>query len=208
MLTLDQIQAAGGYQIIYADPCWSYGDGGRREVLPRYRGVENHYSVLSVQELALMPVERLAAENCALFLWGVWPLLSDMLTVGKAWGFRYKTLAFDWIKTRGKDVAGEPQPFVGLGRWTRSSSEGCFLFVKGSPQRVDKGVRQALETLTQESVKSPLLGHSEKPAEVRDRLVQLCGDVPRIELFARQRVEGWDCWGNEAPGGSDVEMRA
>src|SRR5579859_2875912 len=113
-LTLDQVQEAGGYRVIYADPCWSYQDKGRSEPFPRYRGVENHYSTLSVQELCLLPVDRLAGENCALFMWACWPLLAEALAVMKAWGFKYKTCAFDWIKTY-----ADGSPVMGLGRYTR-----------------------------------------------------------------------------------------
>ena len=65
----------------------------------------------------------------------------------------------------------------------------CLLATKGKPKRISKAVRQLIISKRQE--------HSKKPDEVRDRIVELCGDLPRIELFARQRVEGWDCWGDE-----------
>lgn len=102
-----------------------------------------------------------------------------------AWGFVYKTIAFAWVKENKKSGG----LFWGLGNWTRSNVEVCLLATKGKPKRINAGVHSV--------VMSPIGRHSEKPSEVRDRIVKLCGDVPRIELFARQEAEGWDCWGNE-----------
>ena len=79
--------------------------------------------------------------------------------------------------------------FWGLGFWTRSNPEICLLAVKGKPKRVSASVHSVIQ--------APIEQHSKKPAETRDRIVQLMGDVPRVELFARQTAEGWDCWGNE-----------
>ena len=81
--------------------------------------------------------------------------------------------------------------FWGLGNWTRSNSEICLLAIKGKPKRVSAAVHSVVMT--------PVQRHSQKPDEVRERIVKLVGDVPRIELFARQSAPGWDCWGNEAP---------
>ena len=71
-----------------------------------------------------------------------------------------------------------------------------MLATRGHPKRVNKGVYQA--------ILAPQRKHSQKPDEIRDRIVKLMGDLPRIELFARQKVEGWDCWGNEVE--SDIEL--
>jgi site-specific DNA-methyltransferase (adenine-specific) len=79
-----------------------------------------------------------------------------------------------------------------MGYYTRANNEICLLATRGKPlDRKSRAVQQV--------VLSPIGEHSEKPAEVRDRIVQLFGDLPRIELFARQHATGWDCWGNEAP---------
>ena len=83
-----------------------------------------------------------------------------------------------------------------MGYWTRSNVEFCILATKGHPRRQDAGVHQVVMSHIEE--------HSRKPQEVRDRIVQLMGDVPRIELFARQKVPGWDAWGNEVK--SDISM--
>lgn len=191
--TLEQVEAAGGYTVILADPCWSYRDGKNPN-----SGADRQYATMSTQELCALPVERLAAPDCALFLWCCSPMWLDAYAVGKAWGFKYKTKAFDWIKMAGQ------APFMGLGHWTRSSSEDCLLFVRGKPARADAGVRQAIETFEGDTLESLKGRHSAKPPEVRKRIEQLMGDVPRIELFARDRVAGWDAWGNEVEGGPDV----
>lgn len=105
----------------------------------------------------------------------------------EAWGFDYKTVAFCWVK-QNRSGSGL---FMGLGNWTRSNAEICLLATKGKPKRVGTAVRSTVLT--------PIERHSKKPDEIRDRIVELMGDLPRIELFARSGADGWDCWGNEAP---------
>ena len=78
-----------------------------------------------------------------------------------------------------------------MGYWTRANAELCIIATKGSPKRQSRSVHQI--------IMSPIEQHSKKPDETRDRIVALMGDVPRIELFARQKTDGWDVWGNEAP---------
>lgn len=114
-------------------------------------------------------------------------MLKEALDVIEAWGFTYKTVAFNWVK-QNKNGAGL---FMGLGNWTRSNSEICLLAVKGKPKRVSAAVHSVLLT--------PIQHHSKKPDEARSRIVDLMGDLPRIELFAREAAPGWDSWGNEAP---------
>ena len=109
-----------------------------------------------------------------------------------SWGFAYKTVAFVWVKQNRK----ADSLFWGLGYWTRSNAELCILATKGSPKRASAKVHQVILSHIEE--------HSKKPQEARDRIVQLMGDVPRIELFARSRAEGWDAWGNEVD--SDISM--
>lgn len=120
-------------------------------------------------------------------MWATFPMLREALDVIEAWGFSYKTVAFNWVK-QNRNGTGI---FMGLGNWTRSNSEICLLATKGKPKRISGSVRSI--------VLSPLQQHSRKPAEIRDRIVELMGDLPRIELFAREAAPGWDVWGNEAP---------
>lgn len=137
------------------------------------------------EDIQALPVSELAAEDCALFLWVTWPCLEEGLELIKAWGFRYKTCAFNWVK---RNKVSDTWLW-GLGYWTRANSEVCLIATKGKPKRVSKSVHQVCD--------ARIMEHSRKPAEIRERIVQLCGDKPRIELFARQYADGWDCWGNE-----------
>lgn len=114
-------------------------------------------------------------------------MLKEAIELIEAWGFTYKTIAFNWIKQNKKS----PSLFWGLGNWTRSNSEICLLATKGNPKRVSAAVHSVVMT--------PIQRHSQKPDEVRDRIVELMGDLPRIELFARETAPGWDAWGNEVP---------
>lgn len=169
----------GKYEIIYADPPWRYNDR-------KCSGAcENHYQTMSLNDIKSLPVERLAHKDCILFLWATFPCLTEALNVINAWGFKYKTVGFVWIKRNKKS----PSYFYGLGHWTRANAEICLLATRGKPQRESKGVFQIVDT--------PIERHSQKPAVVRDKIIELMGDKPRIELFARQRIPGWDAWGNE-----------
>lgn len=169
------------YKIIYADPPWRYE---QRNVSG---AAEKHYPTMSAEELCALPVSDIADTDAVLFLWATFPQLPSALRVIRAWGFSYKTAAFLWIKTYRKSG----KAVFGLGFWTRSCAEVCLLAVKGHPKRKNASVRQLLI--------SPLEAHSKKPDETRERIVALCGDEPRIELFARQVAPGWDVWGNEVP---------
>lgn len=169
------------YSIIYADPPWSYND----KALAGNRGAICKYPVMSIEDLKKLPVGGVADNDCTLFMWVTMPKLNECFDVITAWGFEYKTVAFVWVK-RNKNVGGF---FMGMGRWTRANAELCLIATKGKPKRLDAGVRSIIDTAREK--------HSKKPDIVRDRIVQLMGNMPRIELFARQKVEGWDCWGNE-----------
>jgi site-specific DNA-methyltransferase (adenine-specific) len=161
------------YNIIYADPPWKYG-----------RTIE-HYNCVPIKYINEFPAQQIAAENCALFLWVTYPVLPECIETLKKWGFRYVTVAFTWIKTN----KNKGTPFIGLGNWTRANAEICLLGIKGNLKRQSNKVSQI--------VLSPLREHSRKPDEIRSKIVELMGDLPRIELFARQKAKGWDCWGNE-----------
>ena len=114
-------------------------------------------------------------------------MLQEAIQVIKGWGFQYKTIAFQWVKKNKKSDSY----FFGLGIWTRGNTECCLLAVKGKPKRVSNKVSQLII--------EPIREHSRKPDTVRNRIEELMGDIPRIELFARQAADGWDCWGLEAP---------
>ena len=179
------------YNIIYADPPWSFkvwSDKGKVS-----KSAENYYPCMSKEDIQNIPVQDICADDCVLFLWVTFPCLQEGLELIKKWGFEYKTCAFSWVK-RNKKSDGY---FFGCGYWTRANTEICLLATKGNPKRVSRSVRQICD--------AKIMEHSRKPAEIRDRIVELCGDLPRIELFARQAATGWDRWGFEAP--SDEEVK-
>lgn len=176
------------YKIIYADPPWSYRD----KAAAGKRGAAFKYPVMTLEDLKKLPVGGVADENSILFMWVTMPKLDECFEVIKAWGFDYKTVGFTWVKTNKKS----PGHFMGMGNWTRANAELCLIATKGSPKRINAGVHSV--------VVSPLEGHSKKPDQVRDRIVVLIGDLPRIELFARDKTEGWDVWGNEVE--SDITL--
>lgn len=200
--TLDEVEAAGGYPVVLADPPWAYVQGGRGST-------ESHYKVMSLEEIRALPISRLAAPDAVLFLWGTWPQLPEVLETMRVWGFTYKTVGFVWVKHH----EGSGKRHVGGGFWSRANTEFCLIGVRGKnhPKRVDateaRSVLQLIEEWPEEEVlNAPLGEHSAKPREVRERIRTMLGDVPSIELFARERVEGWDCWGDQVTGGSDVVL--
>ena len=169
------------YKIIYADPPWSYRDKANAGK----RGASHKYKTQSQSWLEALPIKNICADDCVLFLWVTMPKLSECWTLINQWGFTYKTVAFTWVKKN----KIKPTWFWGMGNWTRANAELCLLCTKGKPKRISASVHSVIET--------PIEGHSKKPDVVRDKIIQLMGDLPRIELFARNKVPGWDSWGNE-----------
>jgi N6-adenosine-specific RNA methylase IME4 len=167
------------YNIIYADPAWSYTGNMMNS------SATDHYKTMSLQDICNLPVKKIADNNCILFMWVTLPKLNQFMNVIESWGFEYKSTAFVWVK---KNKISDSF-FMGLGRWTRANPEICVLATKGKISRRSNKVRQ-LQIF-------PIEQHSKKPDEFRNLILELCGDLPRIELFARQKVDGWDCWGNE-----------
>ncbi len=177
------------YNILYIDPPWSYRD----KALAGRRGAGCQYEVHDTAWLMNLPIKDIAADDCVLFLWVTMPKLNECFDLIKAWDFTYKTVAFTWVKKNKKADSW----FWGMGRWTRANAELCLLATKGKPKRISASVHSIVST--------PIETHSRKPDEVRDRIVQLCGDVPRIELFATQTTEGWTSLGNAI---DDKDIRA
>ena len=186
------------YGIIYADPPWHYRVYSKKGA---GRSAESHYPTMTIEKIQALPVSELADKDCALFMWITFPLLKESLSVLSAWGFKFKTIAFVWIKQNRKSDS----LFWGMGYWTRTNAEFCVLATKGKPKRMAKNVHQVIVSHIEE--------HSKKPDEARRRIVRLMGDLPRIELFARQKSAGWDVWGNEVEsniilGGTDDDSKA
>lgn len=177
------------YQIILADPPWSYTDKAKSG----NRGAGCKYTIQRDEWISKLPVESITDENCILFMWVTMPKLPDCFPIIKSWGFGYKTVAFTWIKRTKKSGAY----FWGMGNWTRANAELCLLATRGKPKRLSAAVHSVIDW--------KIGNHSDKPPAVREKIVELCGDLPRIELFARKEnvlldnrnYEGWDVWGNE-----------
>lgn len=172
------------YEIIYADPPWKYNARSNRNT--RFGGgAQAHYPLMAMNDIEALPVPSLAAKNCVLLMWCTFPYLDQQLRLFSHWGFAYKTLGFSWIKTNKVNQ----QPFFGVGYYAKSNAEICLLGMRGSLKPVSNRVSSCIV--------APRRAHSCKPDEVRDRIVELFGDRPRVELFARTKKAGWDVWGNE-----------
>jgi len=172
------------YQIIYADPPWSVSLFSR-VVRPSQK--PHPYPKMSLEEIKGLPIEKIIDnEGCHLFLWTTHKWLPSAFEVLKAWGFHYHC-CLTWDKTFGFT------PFSFM--W---STEFCLYGqLRGKWMRPS---RIGLKTLITEKPS----GHSRKPQAMYDLILKYCGDLSRIELFARQKVEGWDCWGNEVE--SDIML--
>lgn len=176
------------YSVILADPPWDYkqkgGPKGKRGMAAA------HYSTMTTEEICALPVKNMCGGGYAVcFLWATFPNIGEALRVMEAWGFEYRTAAFVWVKKNRKSGGN----FWGMGAYTRANAEVCLLGTTPGTK-----ARQVVKNHgVQQIVEAPVEQHSRKPAEVRERIVRLMGDVPRIELFARERVPGWDAWGNE-----------
>ena len=164
------------YKIIYADPAWKFGDKLTTG------GAEDHYETLSVDQI--IGLKPNSADNSFCFLWTPNSFLKEGIEVLEGWGFSYKTIAFIWLKRYQNGKI-----YTGMGRWTRQATEICLLGIKGKPKRLHNNVNQMIIATPKQ--------HSRKPDITRLKIIQLVGYLPRIELFARINVPGWDAWGND-----------
>ncbi len=204
------------YSLIYLDPPWKYTDKAQAG----NRGAEFKYPCMSIIELQNMVsyIDEISEPNSVMYMWTTGPMMLTSCLLMESWGFQYKTVAFTWIKTNKNGInlttnKGNPlmlatyiEPsediattgdFLGMGNHTRSNSEFVLLGVKG------KGIKR-INASVRSTVISPRREHSRKPDEVRQRLEQLYGPVPRIELFAREKFEGWDAVGDGV--GTHIEV--
>jgi len=186
------------YQIVYADPPWRFSTGLRssKKIDGKYQfytpdstaGGGRYLGTMSDNDIIQLPVSNITDDNCVLFLWTTDAHLPLAIKVMDAWGCPYKTVGFVWNK---KEKSGKQVCYYG--RWTMKGTELCLIGAKGKANSliINHKIRQLVEAKRNRNI------HSEKPDEVRNRIVQLMGNLPRIELFARKRVDGWDAWGNE-----------
>ena len=178
------------YEIIYADPAWEYNT---KECLAKTSilngELNTHYSTMTLKELKALDVQSISDKNCMLFLWVVSPMLKEGIEVMEAWGFKYATIAFIWHKQR-----------TNPGYYTMSECEICVVGKKGKIP-TPRGSRNERQFLSELRTK-----HSKKPDEIRNRINRMFPEQTKIELFARQRYENWDAWGNEVEGSVNLEQ--
>lgn len=180
------------YDVILADPPWAFRvwdkDTGSA------RSASAHYPTQTIEDICAFPVRDLAAKNCALFLWAVWPsLFENVPRVLDAWGFKYKTAAWIWVKSL-KSGSGFA---TGMGYYTRANSEPCILAIRGNMPVAHRDVLAVIH--------SPRRAHSQKPDEQYDKIERLYPSMKYLELFARNKNRpGWDFFGNEIE--SDIQI--
>ena len=167
------------YKIIYADPAWyfkTYSNKGNK------RSAMLHYNCLNIHDIYNLPVNTISDNDCILFLWAIDPMLPEAMEVIKRWGFKFKTVAFTWVKQNKKSDGY----FTGLGYWTRANPEICLLATKGKPKRISKAVRKYMpyvELGTFEPIKEP--GINGKTAKVG---VRITFAVPALNI-TNQTIE-------------------
>jgi len=170
------------YDIIYADPPWSYKN--KKTGGSMVSGSESKYSVMSLEDICALPIKEIASKDSVLFLWATVPLLPEAFQVMDAWGYKYKTM-ITWRKIMS----------LGMGYWFRGQCEHILFGVRGKVKAFRLQEPNFLQT--------KVLAHSEKPDEFRKMIERATKNMPsqnRLELFARQNMDGWDVFGNEVEG--------
>lgn len=186
------------YKIIYADPPWHYGsksavnNSSGSDIKP----LSDQYTTTKTKDLSLLDVNNIADDDCALFIWTTDSHIPDALELIKAWGFKYKTVAFKWIKQ-----TSSGNTYKNVAPWTMKSCEICLLATKGSM------LKYKIKNNTEELVFAERTKHSRKPDEVRRRIIDMFGDLNSLEMFARYSVDGWDVFGNEAPNSIEIPIK-
>lgn len=191
---------AGPYRLCLMDPPWAFrtfNGASRTPTQKAFREAEDHYPTMSIEAMAALPVSAMMAKDSAIAMWVVGSHCDAAIALARAWGFAFVTDLFCWLKQRMIDAAqidlftrDIPPPRMSMGYYTRKQKEDCWLFTRG------RGLPVLAHDVRQVIVQ-PSAGHSRKPAEQYTRLERLFGDVPRIEMFARNTAPGWDSWGNE-----------
>jgi len=176
------------YQCVLADPPWHYQNYASKPgtVHSRARGSQKHYPTETIESLCGLHVSDIVEDRAVLFMWATWPLIEDAFTLIRAWGFTYKTLAWEWVKTN--RIKGNY--FMGMGNYTRSNTEPCLLAFRGKPLPV------SVHNISSVMV-SPKAEHSRKPDYQYEIVESLYPELSKVELFARRKRDGWVSWGNE-----------
>ncbi|MCK9320224.1 MT-A70 family methyltransferase [Methanoculleus sp.] len=176
------------YEIIYADPAWQYKTKESLAKTSILNGeLNSHYGTMTIAELGGLPLGSISDKNSMLFMWVVSPMLDDGIELMKKWGFKYSTIAFIWHKQRANP-----------GHYTMSECEICLVGRRGKIP-TPRGARNVRQFLSEMRGK-----HSAKPTEIRNRIELMFPTQTKLEMFARQSVEGWDAWGNEVENSIDI----
>jgi len=180
------------YKIIYADPPWSFNS--KKSGGSMTSGAASHYPTMTMGELKSMDIKSLCADDCLLVMWWVGSQPQNAIDLCEAWGFTVKNMnGFVWNKLTVRHL-----PFFGMGFYTRAGSESALIAVRGKPSNiiVNHGVRAVRSAVNTK--------HSRKPPQFRDDIVKMCGNVPRLEMFARESTDNWSVFGNEVPGSIEI----
>lgn len=186
---------AGKFDVILVDPPWKYRNTASAGA------AEEQYRIMSIDELAALPVKELAhEEGSALFMWSTAPQMSTAIELITKWGFNYKTIFANWVKTSSSGAR-----VMRPGNYSRPSSEFLAMAVRGrrafARLRGSEGDRNISQLLV-----VPVTQHSKKHDEQYDLIErflkeEMRGNATRkVELFARRHREGWEAWGDEVVG--------
>lgn len=176
------------FSIILCDPPWSYfGDSSKDQAAGK------HYTLMDEEALSALPVKSIATKPCVLFMWATGPKLDQAFRVAEKWGFHYRGMAYIWIKTKKSDLSVPVGARGVRPSFVKPITEFVLVFSTNKKGRTFKLLTEKQKQL----IFAPIAEHSRKPADVRERIVELLGDLPRIELFARESAPGWSSWGNE-----------
>ena len=189
------------YKLIYADCPWQFNS--KRTGGSMKSGAAQKYNTESIEMLKQMDVSGIADDECLLAMWWVGAMPQEAIDLIDAWGFRLVNMnALVWNK-----LTVNNKPYFGMGFYTRAGSESVAFAVKGKFKPASRSVRAVFNAESQIQFEAKVMAHSKKPVQVRDLLVELCGDVPRLEMFAREVADGWSCFGNEVDGSIAIPMK-
>jgi len=178
------------YNVIYADPAWKYNRGVHQETFPKRKQTRDErelpYDTMSIEQMKQLNIKSISESDCACFMWVTDSHLKQGIELMETWGFKYKTIVFIW-----KKVTNKGNTCATVGAWTMKNCEICILGTKGNM------LKHKVSNNTFQLIEAERTINSKKPNEIRDRINAIFPNIPKIELFAREKNEGWDVWGNE-----------
>lgn len=188
------------YSIIYADPPWQFSNNKTGGSLKS--SAESKYMTTSIEDLKAMDVNALAADDALLVMWWVGSMPQEAIDLVNAWGFTLKNMnGIVWNK-----LTANNNPHFGMGFYTRAGSESCLIATKGKFKPASRSVRAVFRAEEQIQFEGKVLRHSEKPKQVRELIIELAGDLPRLEMFNRD--DSWDVFGNESKNSIVINEKA